>query len=207
MVSAVPPRLGARHGEPVYRFTHKPSDRRMRNLIDEAKELADEAMAADPKKYAGTLVPAGGGAEAAAPGILDEPDAISICVEPLSERFKLGQRVLKREADGGVVLGNGTLRERPGLIMNFAKCQIGDEDNVVEALRTAWRAETPRAGAPTRGYGAPLVFGRAVAEESAATAAEGARTLSVMRNTAGERFRDVKSVAERRSKVEFEDWP
>ncbi len=50
-------------------------------------------------------------------------------------------------------------------------------------------------------------LGRPAAEDPATAAAEYARTLPVMRNSAGKRLRDVKSVAERLSSFDFENWP
>ncbi len=77
---------------------------------------------------------------------------------------------------------------------------------MAESIRSEWCKLTLRGRpAPGRVYGLPP-SGRHT-EAPAVEAAEDARTLPVLRKAAGERCRDVKSVAAVLSEVEFPDWP
>jgi hypothetical protein len=209
LIAGVPAGLGARFGQPIYRFTRRPSPAKLGKLIDEGADLAKETIGADPRRYAALALPAPAPSAAGlAADMFADPDLVWICVDPASEKFKVGQAVGKAEISGAVSMGGRALyRERPGLITTFAKCRAAEESETVESIRSAWNVETPRAAAGGRTYGMPRGAAGSAGPDEAPAAGEDARTLPVMRNSAGERFRDVKAVAERISTVEFEDWP
>jgi len=213
-----PEGLGARFDKPVYKFSYRPAASTMERLFREADALAVEHKLAHPTRYAAVTGAGPPGPlplrdDAGPPGPLPlrddvglrlADDEVWICVDPTSDSYRVGDAIQDRHIREGVQMGlKGLIRESPGRTCFVARVPRGSTTEV-EAFRSGWAVETPRGAVGAKTWGLPTGGrGKAPAGDSA----DDARTLPVLKNSAGERFRDVKSVAEVMAQTDLADWP
>ena len=193
--------LGVAQGRPVYRFQAKIRDTAMQKLMLEAKTLAEHTRRADPARYPDVVLPvAVGGASRRAP-------ALWVCMDPSGE-WDAGDVLSGLTVPPDRIVGDRALvDDSRGNVVLVQKILSEDVDAIVDSTRAAWSAMTPRAAPKPSGFGQPSATFFADEKKGSPEVSEDARTLPVLRNSAGERFRDVKGVAEHISEVEFADWP
>lgn len=212
---ALPHGLGVDAGNPVYRFRTRPTVEEVARLTAEALPLA-----------ALHLAQSGHGPSSASPESVEAPPGLVLVAPVATEESGPGSWIHVDEKGGGhlgdivsnaEVLARGIVRGDVALYPMGAEgwCALHrvtreSADAEVGELRSRWAAVTPRGDDPGRSGLLP----RPPAVEAAPPAARGeledldgdARTLAVLRNSAGERFRDLRSVAERSTQLELEDW-
>ena len=200
---ALPIGLGVEHGQPVYRFTKTVTGDEFAALKMEAEGLAALAIATDPARYpggrAGPELPLQGGPPGALPG------PVAPAGEPVWLVMVGGGKFREAELISSAMLAselevhlfsNWAIVSAPG--GEAAVLMKVDQDKAefeINRMRGAWSGTTPRDGAA------------AAQTALAAGPAEDARTLSVLRQSNGERFRSLQSVAEHCAEMAFDDWP
>ena len=193
----LPQGLGARHNQPVYRFRRLPSDRAFHDLVARA-----EALAARAPPAAAALLPGPAAAPALAPVVGAPPLAADEVWLGLSPEH-LGEELDPQKVDGGTWRGDLVLGQLDdGSWVPAKRVKLHEKDQTINTWRAAVAAVTPR------GQGGALVPPRvAPAAPAAGPESPDARTLAVLRNTTGERFRSVQSLSESMAQEKFEDWP
>ena len=215
----VPFGLGVAFGQPVYRFARPLTERMIIRFLEEASELAEETRMSDLLRYAvaapaplalaGPLLPLAGAAAAmpAPPGPV--ADGREWFVVDTQSTWSLGRKVPTAtvSAVGKVLQDTALIFDDDGNVVVLKLLQADEVDGLVEVLRDGWAQTTPRTGATGRSLGMPASGLTATQQSLPAPAEEDVRTLGVLRNSLGERYRDIRSLAERITQVEFTDWP
>lgn len=177
----LPPGLGARAGQPVYRFTRPPTA--MSLQFQKFRRLADEMYARELDGTPMLEVTDGADLEALA----SPEEVVWLTLMPP----RLGEAVPSDCVDPRTVRGDvGAAKLPGGGWVAVQRVPPAERDEWTRAAAAAaFAGLTPREGA--RGSPAPLTD---------------ARTLAVLRNTSGERFRSVQSAADALQEEQFEDW-
>ena len=192
---ALPFGLGSAYGQPTYRFVKFPTAAAFLLIEAEAEQIARLAIASDAGRYAVALaVPP---LPAAAPPGLRIPAAAAAPVQARwiaisnAAGIQAGDEIeLTTVQLHGTVLDNLAIIVEPGR-GSYAAYNVSSGPMPFNAgrLQEAWDpAATPR-GPPDAG---PL---------------EDARTLPIIRNGSGERYRHVKSAVDSSAEVAFPDFP
>ena len=119
----------------------------------------------------------------------------------------LGTVLTHSDLNGLIVMkGNTAIMDLNAVDMVTVRLVVGSVAEAMEIFRRAWTSLTPRSSGPADD-GGPAAARAAAPAKPAAAAPDDARTLPVERNSAGERFRTFRPVAETSSQIDFSDWP
>ena len=201
----LPAGLGSARGQPVYRFRERPTEAGLRALREEGRRLIAihraQVMPLPDLEFgdpAPSFPPPGPPLPPPGPPPPSVVDGTWISIDPRAP-WAVGM-VFSAEHKAGFayVEGNmGLVRCGNGAAWAAQKVEPGREAATIEELRSLWSSVTPRDGG-AREPDPPADAGGLFEED--------ARTLPVARNSAGERYRDLRSVSETCSEVPFDDW-